>query len=880
MAETNDASSRPELEARIDELQRRIEQLEARLQTRAPEAAVDSAVAPPMVAVPLSPAPVITAPQAPPPAAPAPTYWNTPTASPQAPPPIAPPAAAPAPTYWFTQESKPPGPSIVDRLSQGGIEDLLTGRVLAWVGGAALIAGAVLFLSLAFSRGWIGPELRVILGLIAGGVALGIGAWLFAEVRQRAVAHVLVAVGLGITSVALIAATRLYDLVPVEVGLAGSLVIAIVAAAIAIRANSQTVAGFGLLAVLAAPPTMGASPDLVTVAFLATALVGTTIIALFRAWPILPAIAFLLSAPQLASWLVDDAIDVRVGLVVLWSYWLINEIAAGGEEVIRRSRVLRPASATLVVANAAFLVAGGYALLDGTLEVYRGAFLAAVALVHFVIGAWFLRAEGDRHLFGLLVTGTGLAALTIAVPVQFGAPVVPIAWAAEAVALVWIRVRRDHLWSGLAAIVLGALAVGHLVLLEMPMEDYARLSRPDIPFSDPAGLAALFVVAALALSAWILRVRWERAGVITVAVLLTVYVIPFELIGVAVLVAWAALAVGTVGLDVRWLNVGRPPWSVVTARTETVLPELLESSVWFAGAVAFAAAVAHALVVELPVKDVLPTTLPAIPFVDAGGVAILALVAALGAIGVIDTRPGVRAGCALLAGGIVAYGVIFEVPLAAVPVIWSGLAVVYAQLAAERPDDEVWWRYASDTLIGLGFVLVLVFVARPDRLVVDADRASPAIPFVNGATVALGSLAAALLAIVWIEPRQRRNPIRQGIAAITLVYLLSIGVVDLFQARLSGATAEEELAKQAQVALSVLWGILGAGAFAFGLMTDRPRARQAGLVMLAVVTVKVVLVDLAALDVAYRVLSLLALGIVLLASAYLSGRFRHSSPTV
>ena len=47
---------------------------------------------------------------------------------------------------------------------------------MAWIGGFALVAAAVFFLSLAFSRGWITEELRVVVGLVAGGGALSVGA--------------------------------------------------------------------------------------------------------------------------------------------------------------------------------------------------------------------------------------------------------------------------------------------------------------------------------------------------------------------------------------------------------------------------------------------------------------------------------------------------------------------------------------------------------------------------------------------------------------------------------------------------------------------------------------------------------------------------------
>lgn len=757
------------------------------------------------------------------------------------------------------------------------LEERLTGRALAWIGGLALIVGAVFFVSLAFSRGWIGPEARVILGLAGGALAFGLGAWLFEEERQRTVAHVLVAVGLGAISVSLMAATRLYSLIPVELGLVASLIVAALAAAIAIRAGSQVVAAFGLLAVLAAPPLMGASPDLVTVAFLATALVGTTAIALFRSWPVLPGIAFILSAPQLASWIVDRDVDVAAAMVVVGGFWLVNEIAAAGEEVLRRSRVLHASTSTLVLANAAFLVAAGFVLLDGTLEVYRGAFLAAVALAHFAVGGWFLRAEGDRHLFGLLVTGTGLAALTIAVPVQFGGPVVPIAWAAEAVALVWLGVRRDHLYSGAAAVALGSLAVGHLLSFEMRVEQLDGISRPVVPFTDPAGLAAAFVVGALIVSSRILQVRWERAVVTAVAVLLAAYALPFQLVGVAVVVGWAAMSVGGIGFA-RRVPDGHPGRPALGGPSGQSLFEALESAVWGAGALIGLGAIGHALSVELPLADLLRSSLPALPFASQGGLSIVVLTAAAIAIAWLDGRPAVRRAAGLVAGAVVAYGVTFEVSLEASIVVWAGLSVVYAWLAHRLPADGDWWLGAADGLVGLGALAVVASVAPPDRLFVDADRTHAIVPFANGATVSMAALAGALVASIRLHAPQRWVVAHEAAAAIIVVYLLSVGVVDLFQARLGGAVLEEELAKQAQVALSVLWAVLGGGAFGVGVVSGRARLREAGLVLLALVTGKVFLVDLAALDVAYRVMSLLALGVILLASAYLFGRFRPAHP--
>ena len=118
--------------------------------------------------------------------------------------------------------------------------------------------------------------------------------------------NVLAGVGLGIVSVSLFAATRLYGLLPAEAGLAGALVAAIAAAVVAVRYDARSVAAFGLVAALIAPPLMGASPTLLTLLFVAVTLVGSTAVSLFRSWRWLPSLAFVLAAPQLASWLAGD----------------------------------------------------------------------------------------------------------------------------------------------------------------------------------------------------------------------------------------------------------------------------------------------------------------------------------------------------------------------------------------------------------------------------------------------------------------------------------------------------------------------------------------------------------------------------------------------
>ena len=74
------------------------------------------------------------------------------------------------------------------------------------------------------------------------------------------------------------------------------------------------------------------------------------------------------------------------------------------------------------------------------------------------------------------------------------------------------------------------------------------------------------------------------------------------------------------------------------------------------------------------------------------------------------------------------------------------------------------------------------------------------------------------------------------------------------------------------------WAVIGVVAFVAGLRLRIDDLRHAGLALLALAAAKVFLFDLSALDVAYRVISLIVLGLLLLASAWLWQRSATRRP--
>ena len=858
------------LEARIARLEARIARLEAGLTSdQQPEPALSTTGA--TSAPPLAPA----APPPPPPAAPPPqpspgTYWQSPGAtrklwSPVAtasqttapPPPVLPPPAMP-PRQPFAA-------------SLGELEERLAGRALAFVGGIALILGAIFFLSLAFSRGWIGPELRVLIGLAAGSAAVAGGA-AFLERRNQLLGNVLTPVGLAIISISLIGATRLYHIVPTEIGLVGALLSALIVAMVAVRNDSQLVAGFGLVSVLLAPPLLDAAPDSTTLAFIGAALIGTTSIAVWRSWRWLPPIAFLLTVPQAASWIGSDPAPA-MGLAGIAAYWVLNVVAAGGEEFRRHRNDVSSSSATVLLGNAAFAVWAGFVVLSGDLAVHRGLFLLIVAASHLAVGGYFVARDGERNLFGLLTLGTGIAALTMAMPIQLGAPAVPVAWTAEAVALAWIAARRGHPYSAAVSATLYLLAA--VAVATLYPSDGATATG--IPFLDARGGALAFFLAGAALGVWIVRDRSLRSALGAVALLLAMYAASTVLTGLSFVLAATALMVlaavtfGALPMlpsrPIEWLTDGLIPMDLPQARWRKPLDLALPAAMGLFGLLG----ATHLARVELPLREFGDVTPPPIPFSDAGAAGAGILIAGVILCGwILDGRLGGRLAsrtAVLIAGGIVAYTIPFEVYAWAVPILWVGLGLGALLIASRDPVGRRAFEIAAGVATVGAAIVALGTVAPPSRLVVGPAP----IPWLQVAQTAASTAAVAVgtavLTLRWPRPTQRRWA--RYAAGVLVVYLLSVLAVDIVGARVGGATAVDELRTQGQVVLSVLWAVLGVGAFMYGLRSTRSELRQGGLVLLAVATSKVFLFDLAALDVAYRVISFIALGLLLLASAWL-----------
>lgn len=460
-------------------------------------------------------------------------------------------------------------PHVEPDRPETSFEDLLGGRILAWLGGLAIVVGVVFFLVIAVDRGWIGVEARVALAFAGATILLAAGLFLYERRGQTEAAVAAVASALAALYASLTYATAVQEVIGQEAGLVVAGVVGGAGAAIAVRWRSQFVAALALLGALAAPVLVGGETTGLSLAFTIVALVATVGALLWQRWGWLALGAFLVSAPQLVYWSWDRD-DLLPPLAMLALYWCLFVVAAIGYELRVPISTLRVSSASVLLLNAALATALGWTLVDD-----RGssqgatAWVLGVTVSYIVLGSVGFRRRMSTEIAALLVAvGVGLSGVTLALALD--GPALVAGWSAEAVILAWVARRTGEQRALVFSVVFLGLAALHTLGDEAPpdslIDGVANLSVA-VAAVLCVGIAALVVSQLVEL----VDVRLVLLGVGSVAILYAVSLTIVDLLQddaaepsqsaqVALSMFWGivalvAIVIGLVG-DVRELRYG------------------------------------------------------------------------------------------------------------------------------------------------------------------------------------------------------------------------------------------------------------------------------------------------------------------------------------
>jgi uncharacterized membrane protein len=394
------------------------------------------------------------------------------------------------------------------------IESVIGGSWFNWIGIIAVTFGVAFFLKFAFDNQWIGPGARVALGGAAGLALLYVAERLRAR-GLRQYAYVLSGGGLLILYLSIYAARTFYDLINQPVAFLLMAVVTGAAVLLAVRHNALAVAILGLVGGFLTPILLSTGVDnqLGLFTYIALLDAGVLAVAYFKRWRSLDFLSFAGTVLMTLGW---AAMHYRrekllTTLVFISVFFILYALLAVFHNVLsqRRSRWFDVA---LLIANATIYFGAAYLLLDDAgydhVAPASHALLVSTFFTCLFYAAW--RWSREDRLLAYSYVGAAVVFFTTAVAIQLELQWVTIAWAIEALMLLWIGLRSGESAPRHAALAVFGVASLHWLAWDAPEFSY-RAAAGFLPLLNQRALSCLVLIGALAAAAWLYR--RERAGV-------------------------------------------------------------------------------------------------------------------------------------------------------------------------------------------------------------------------------------------------------------------------------------------------------------------------------------------------------------------------------
>ncbi|MGA3126380.1 MAG: DUF2339 domain-containing protein [Candidatus Korobacteraceae bacterium] len=346
------------------------------------------------------------------------------------------------------------------------------------IGVVAVLVGVSYFLKLAIDNGWIGPGLRVMIGLIAGA---GLCWWSerFRRTNALAFSYSLKAVGVGVLYLSLWASFQLYHLLPGTIAFLAMVLVTAATAGVAIAQDAELLAGLALLGGLLTPVLCESheNHEAVLFCYLLLLSLGAFVLQRVKPWPRILVGAFAGSCLLGGAWFSDyysndQFAESILFFTLLFALFALAPLFAMLEP--ERDGPTRMAGLLLAVLNAAAYFLAVYALLErleGPVPASAAACALALAVVYAGLAVALDRRVGEHpgveRLLPMAHYGLAITFLTIAIPLRLHEHWITMAWLMEGAVLFWAGSgtthRRVKLFGG------AVVAIGLLRLLALDL---------------------------------------------------------------------------------------------------------------------------------------------------------------------------------------------------------------------------------------------------------------------------------------------------------------------------------------------------------------------------------------------------------------------------
>ncbi len=415
----------------------------------------------------------------------------------------------PQPHSWTPP---PPAPSgAFDRAVSAGWDWLRGGNPLAKVGVVILFFGAVFLVKYAAEHSLFPIELRFA-ALAAGALALLVTGW---RLRTAKPGYAQILQGGGIAGLYLVtfAAARLYQLLPMPLALAVMIAVALLAALLAVAQDSLAMAvigtGGGFLAPLLV--STGSGNHIALFSYYAILNLGVFTVAWFRAWRVLNLLGLVFTFGIVgvfrgSGYAAEKLISTDAFLLLFFAMYVAVSVLFA----LRQKPDLKGLVSASLVFGLPVAVFGIHASLwRGTEYALAWSALAFGAFYIVLASLLWNRQREQLRLLCEAFAALGVIFTSLAIPLAFDAQATAAMWAVEGAGLMWLGVRQDRK---------GARAFSALLQLVGTLAFLGRggVAADALPVANGQCIGFLLLgVSALLSGHWLRRAgvaipKWER----------------------------------------------------------------------------------------------------------------------------------------------------------------------------------------------------------------------------------------------------------------------------------------------------------------------------------------------------------------------------------
>ncbi len=423
--------------------------------------------------------------------------------------------AAPETVHAKLASSRPPEPSFFGRAWNW----LSGGNALVRVGVVVLFFGVAFLLKYAYEHTHVPIEVRLIGVALGAAVMLVIG-WRL-RTRKPVYALAMEGGGVGLLYLAVFGAFRLFSLIPGEAAFFALVAIAALSAVLAVLQNALSLAVLGVSGGFLAPvlASTGGGSHVVLFSYYAVLNAGVLGIAFYRAWRPLNVLGFVFTFGIGAVWGArfyrPELFESTEPFLLLF---FLQYVAIAMLFALRQAPQLRHYVDSTIVFGTPLVGFGLQSRLVHDIE-YGAAWSAVVVSAIYLILASLLyrrHAETLRMLVEAFLA-LGVIFATLAIPLAFDGRWTSAAWALEGAAAYWVGLKQGRRLPRAFGLLL-QLAAGIAFVVD------AGRSVSDMPILNSFYLGCVLIAGAALFSNWVAGRHPEKTGQFEIQGLIIVFV--------------------------------------------------------------------------------------------------------------------------------------------------------------------------------------------------------------------------------------------------------------------------------------------------------------------------------------------------------------------